>query len=252
MVAIRMAIYVMICLLQWEVSAGVDAGTTWYWQLQGALKQNVNAKVYDVDLENTSTQTIHKLKAAGKTVICYYSAGSYENWRSDAGRFPKEALGRNLDGWPGEKWIDTRNKTVRAIMKARMELAQQKGCEGVEPDNVDGFSNNTGFPLTAATQMDFNRYLAATARSLGLLIALKNTTDLASALARDFDFAVVEECYKYNECSAYTEFVRQGKAVLIAEYSSRSASRCRNAKKNQFSLAFFNLDLNGKKFQPCP
>lgn len=251
MLFLRLAFFAMILSVH-QLASALQPGVSWYWQLQGTLKQNQIAKVYDVDLENTSASTIQSLKRNGKTVICYYSAGSYENWRSDAGRFPRAALGRNMEGWPGEKWIDTRNQTVREIMKSRMELAAQKGCDGVEPDNVDGYSNNTGFSLTATTQLDFNRFLASTAHSLGLTIALKNTADLASTLARDFDFAVVEECYKFKECSAYKEFVRQEKAVLIAEYSSRSTAKCRDAKKNQFSLAFFNLDLDGKKFQPCP
>ena len=32
------------------------------------------------------------------------------------------------------------------------------GCDGVEPDNVDGYVNDTGFDLTAGDQLDFNRF----------------------------------------------------------------------------------------------
>lgn len=42
-------------------------------------------------------------------------------------------------------------------MQARLDLAVQKGCDGVEPDNVDGYQNNSGFPLTAQDQLAYNR-----------------------------------------------------------------------------------------------
>ena len=75
----------------------------------------------------------------GKKVICYFSAGSYEDWRPDASEFKKEDLGRDLDGWPGEKWLDLDSENVRRVMKGRVELAKEKGCDGVDPDNVDGY-----------------------------------------------------------------------------------------------------------------
>lgn len=226
--------------------------TTWYWQLQGAINQNVAAKVYDIDLFDSSASQISALKTTGKIVICYFSAGSYEEWRPDAKSFPAAVLGRNLDGWPGEKWLDIRSASVRSIMAARMDMAKTKGCDGLEPDNVDEYSNGSGFPLTAKDQIAFLTALADLAHQRGLIIALKNSTDLVASLVSKFDFAVVEECFRYNECGAYSPFVMQGKAVLNAEYTSYSAAICNEAAKLKFSTAFFNLDLNGKVFKPCP
>ena len=226
--------------------------TTWYWQLQGTLNTAVNAKIYDLDLYDSSVTTIQNLKSSGKLVVCYFSAGSYEDWRSDANLFPQIALGQNLDGWPGEKWLDVRNPDVRKIMAQRMDLAKSKGCDALEPDNVDGYSNKSGFPLTAQDQINYLRYLADQAHSRGLLIALKNSTDLVTSLVDQFDFAVVEECFKYNECEMYSPFIKKGKAVLNAEYTSYSTAVCTKAANLKFSTVFFNLDLNGKVFQPCP
>ena len=39
-------------------------------------------------------------------------------------------------------------------------IAVQKGCDGVDPDNVDGYTNKTGFPLTAKDQLAYNKFLA--------------------------------------------------------------------------------------------
>lgn len=227
-------------------------GTTFYWQLQGTINQQVAARVYDIDLFDTSAATISSLKASGKVVVCYFSGGSYENWRPDAAKFPAAALGNNLSGWPGERWLDVRNAEVRSIMAARMDLAKSKGCDGLEPDNVDGYSNKSGFPLTAQDQIAFNSYLADQAHARGMIIALKNSTDLVSALVGKFDFATVEECFQYNECEAYTPFVNQGKAVMSAEYSNYSSAICSEAKSLGLSTAFYSLDLDGSKYQPCP
>src|SRR5205085_397108 len=80
--------------------------------------------MYDVDLFDVSASQIAGLKAQGRDVICYFSAGSYEDWRPDANQFPASALGRS-NGWPGERWLDIRNATVRDIMKHRLDLAVQ-------------------------------------------------------------------------------------------------------------------------------
>ncbi len=122
---------------------------TWQWQLSGTLNTNYMVSVYDIDLFDTSASTISMLKSQGKRVVCYFSAGSSENWRPDFSKFLSSDMGKNLDGWAGERWLDTRSANVRAIMAARMDLAKSKGCDGVEPDNVDGYTNGPGFPLTA-------------------------------------------------------------------------------------------------------
>lgn len=98
-----------------------------------------DVSIFDIDLFDTPLDTIKQLHDLGKKVICYFSAGSYEEWRSDASEFQPNDLGKELDGWPGERWLRTANENVRRIMKDRIELAKEKGCDGVDPDNVDGF-----------------------------------------------------------------------------------------------------------------
>lgn len=93
--------------------------------------------IYDLDLFGTTNTTIASLHASGHRVICYFSAGSYEDWRPDASQFPAKALGKALDGWPGEKWLNTSDPTVRSIMAARIKTAAGKGCDGVDPDNIE-------------------------------------------------------------------------------------------------------------------
>lgn len=193
----------------------------WQWQLKGTLDTRHDVAVYDVDLFDTPQQTIDALHAQGRKVVCYFSAGSAENWRADHARFAEADQGQPLDGWPGERWLDTRSANVRTIMQGRLDLAVDKRCDGVEPDNMDAFDNNPGFALDGDTQLDYNRFIAREARARGLAVGLKNDVAQLDALEPDFDFAVNEQCHEYDECEGYRVFTSRGKPVFNAEYKSR-------------------------------
>ncbi len=199
--------------------ATLTAASTWQWQLQGALDTSYDVDVYDVDLFETDPSTIAGLRAEGRVVVCYFSAGSYESWRPDAGDVASAALGGTLDGFEDERWLDVGDPSVLAVAEGRLDLAVERGCDGVEPDNVDGYVNDTGFDLTADDQLDFNRALAAAAAERGLLIGLKNDIDQIPDLVDHFDFAVNEQCHEFDECEVYAAFVDRDKPVFNAEYA---------------------------------
>ena len=145
--------------------------------LPGNIDTSFNVQMYDIDLFDTPKSTIDTLHGQGRVVICYFSAGSWEDWRPDAADFPANVKG-NSNGWPGEKWLDIRNiAALSPIMQARLDLAVDKGCDGVEPDNVDGYNNKTGFPLTGNDQLTYNRWLADQAHARGLSVGLKNDVE---------------------------------------------------------------------------
>jgi hypothetical protein len=207
---------------------------SWQWQLRGTLNTGYDVKVYDVDLFDTSSATIRALQQQGRAVVCYFSAGSSENWRPDFAEFLPADLGNALRGWAGERWLDTRSANVRRIMQARLDLAASKGCDGVEPDNMDAYApdNQAGLPLDAATQLDYNRFIAREARARGLRVGLKNDTEQVAELARDFDFAVNEQCHALSECGVYAAFIQAGKPVFNAEYEADFVSN-RNGARDQ-------------------
>ena len=136
-------------------------------------------------------------------------------------------------------------------MEKRIANCKAKGFDAVEPDNVDGYSNATGFPLTAADQIAYNKGLADLAHKYGLGVALKNDPDQVIALQPSFDFSVAEECAKYNECDGYAPFTAAGKAVLHVEYSGTLASFCPTTKALGFSSLLKNLNLDAWR-SPCP
>jgi len=209
---------------------------TWQIQLQGSVNTNYdNAEMYDIDLYDSSEALIKQLQARGKNVICYFSAGSYEDWRSDADQFNASDLGNALDGWEGERWLDIRSDNVREIMKRRLDLAELKGCGGVDPDNMDGYLNESGLPINAQDQLNYNRFIANEAHERGLSVGLKNDLDQIEALVDYFDFAVNEQCFQYDECDLLAPFIDQGKAVFNIEYDQKYTTGS-NAENNRNQL----------------
>jgi hypothetical protein len=229
--------------------------TTWQWQLQpgasGRINTDYDVDLYDVDLFDVPQETIDALQAAGRRVICYFSAGSFEDFRDDADQFNPADIGSPLDGFPDERWLDVRSENVRRIMRQRLDLAASRGCDGVEPDNVDGFQNDSGFDLTAADQLDFNRFLADAAHQRDLAVGLKNDLDQVTALVTSFDFSVNEQCHEFDECQALAPFIDAGKPVFNAEYDDPFVSNpavrqalCADAQARNLRTLVLPLDLD--------
>jgi hypothetical protein len=223
-------------------------GTTWQWQLSGPIDTTVDAAVYDVDGVETTAAQVQALHAAGRKVICYVDAGGYENYRPDASSFPKSVLG-NSNNWPGQQWLDIRQINIlKPIMAARFTTCQQKGFDAIEADEVDGYTNDTGFPLTAADQLTYNTMLAQLAHQRGLSIGLKNDLDQIPQLVNDFQFAIDEQCFQYQECDQLQPFVQADKAVFEAEY--QPGQFCAQAKSMGLSTIRKNLALDAPRW-PC-
>ena len=199
------------------------ADVTWQWQLSGSINTAYDVDLYDVDLWETPDATLRQLRDRGVLVLCYFSAGSGDENRPDYASFTSADLGNRLDGYPSERWLDIRSETVWAVMLSRLDLAAARGCDGVEPDNVDGYTNDPGFDLTARDQLAFNRTLANEAHRRGLFVALKNSGDQAADLVDYFDLELNEQCALYDECEQLAPFAEVGKPVLQVEYAEARA-----------------------------
>jgi endo-alpha-1,4-polygalactosaminidase (GH114 family) len=195
-------------------------GTTFEWILQGYDGSIPAAEAVDVDLFETTNAKVAALNAAGKKTICYISVGSWENWRPDKADYPAVLLGKPLDGWPGERYVDIRNITLLGpILLKRLDLCRAKGFIAIEPDNLDGWQNNTGFAITRADQIRFLKWLANMAHTKGLSIGLKNVTELQPAVIDKFDWALTEDCFAQHWCADSKPFIDAGKAVFAVEYT---------------------------------
>ena len=214
---------------------------TWQWQLsEPPVDTTVDAEVYDIDLFDNDASVVADLHAKGRKVVCYISVGSVEDWRPDKEKFPAEVTGKDYEGWPGEKWLDIRQIDVLApIMRARLDLCKQKGFDGVEPDNMQIYDNDTGFPISYDDQLRYARWLAQEAHTRGLAIGMKNASDQVSELVTDFDFAITEDCFDQGWCEQMLPFIQAGKPVFAAEYTDTGvdfSAACQKGKELGFSV----------------
>lgn len=221
-------------------------GTSWQIQFTGTLDTSLKVDAFELDLFDTPQEDIDRLHNQGVKVICYFSAGTLENWRPDAMDFPQSVLGLSLIGWAGESWLDIRQiEVVLPLMSARLNLASKKHCDAVDADNIDGYANVSGFSISYADQIAYDQVLADAAHQLGMSMGLKNNLGQVNDLADRFDFATNESCIAYNECDVLKTFISRNHAVFGIEYSGTLASVCQTAISLKFDTVFKNKNLDG-------
>lgn len=199
-----------------------SAGESFQIQYDGKLDLSVAAQIYDLDMFDTSASVVSTLHGMGRKVVCYIDVGTWENWRPDAGKFPKSVLGHKDGHWPGERWLDIRQtKVLEPIMGARYRLCKKRGFDGVDPDNIDGYQNKTGFPLTAAEQLTYDEWVGSQAHSLGLAVAQKNDPAQLKTLVNYFDFGVDEQCFAQGWCKRLTAYTHNDRLVVDVEYTNQ-------------------------------
>ncbi|MFN8015911.1 MAG: endo alpha-1,4 polygalactosaminidase [Acidimicrobiia bacterium] len=259
--------------------------TTWYWQINGRVNENISATMYDIDLFDAvdtartynvagfgnvsvpvgqNAGVISRLKAKGKVVICYVDTGAAEYNRPDYSLIPTSVQGTVAEASDGtqwsEKWLDTRSTSwskFAPIMWARFDLAKQIGCDGVEPDQNNHVGNNTGFPESVANDQAWYLEVARQAHARGLSVGMKNGVESINAtLVSAFDWHLNEECNQYSECDTLAPFIKAGKAVFNAEYPKVSGgasqtTTCSNAAKYSLSSMGYPLELGGGYFFDC-
>lgn len=226
----------------------------WQWQLQGKIDPTVPAVAIDIDgfaATKGDVRTIHRHR---HRAICYIDVGSWESFRPDAGSFPHSVLGNRYAGFPNERWLDvSRFELFKRPLERRIQMCARKRFDAVEPDNIAGWEpeNHTGFRITRADQLRFNRWIAHQVHARGMAVALKNDGRQARQLLGDFDFAIVEECFQYDECGYYRPFIEAGKAVFEAEYKLEPEQFCPAAAALGFSAIRKSVDLFAKPWIAC-
>lgn len=188
-------------------------------QMSPGNTSNPKIVVYDIDMFNHQNLTVVRaLQKMNVTVICYFSAGSYEPYTPDAWKFKSDDKGKELVGWAGEYWLDLTSDNVRDIMTSRIKIAAEMGCNAIDPDNVDGYDNENGLGLTREDSVDFVRFLAQEASSRGMMTGLKNAASIIDDVIDVVHFSINEQCIQYDECNDFIAFPQNGKPVFHIEY----------------------------------
>lgn len=206
----------LIMLLIALVTVGQPIKTSFHIQYYGELDCKGREVVY-LDLYNYGQEDIKACKATGTEVVIAYFSSQWSAWYPDSGgdclghdedtcqdKFTEDMLGEDLPGWPGERFVDPWSYRVREIMVERMDLAQEKGFDGIDVDNTDFYHFDTGFDLDQADAVNYVDFFIREAHDRGLLFSLKNSMDLIGKI-QHADLYQNESCYKYDECSVYEQ-----------------------------------------------
>ncbi|MEU4175771.1 endo alpha-1,4 polygalactosaminidase [Streptomyces sp. NPDC026589] len=203
--------------------------------------------------------------AEGLYNVCYVNAfqtqpDALDRWEKDN----PDLLLRDGDGdlvndeeW-GEALLDTstadRRTRLADIVGGWVDGCAKSGFQAVEPDNLDSYERSKGL-LTRAHNAAFAKLLADRAHAAGLAIGQKNTTDLLEQRETiGFDFAVAEECGRYDECDAYAS--AYGDRVFVVEYTDDDYAKACSSVGAKVSVVRRDLDVRpagqpGYVFRTC-
>lgn len=207
----------------------VVSGMRLHYQITGTPQLDAAAELFVLDLFDTEAADLAALHARGRVAIAYLSAGSLEPWRPDADDFPEQAIGSRLASYPNESWLDIRADSVRTIMHKRLQLARDKGFDGIYPGSLDAYRSQSGFTLSESDQLDYDRFLATEARALGLSPGLSGDFMLGTQLIDAFDWAIAFGCFAADSCTRLTPWVERRKPVFDLELEGELSELCPRA-----------------------
>ena len=199
-----------------------DIMNDFFVQYQGTPK-NINYKHVFVDAQETGSAWCKK-NYDKTTLFGYCSIGTWENWRKDAKSFPASALGSNVEGWAGEKWLKPNSKLSEIYTSRIMNL---RGLvDGIDFDNVEICEREPSMKKFVKDMIIF-------ARKQGFLISL-----------RSYHSGEVPYCYLAEQVKSQNTFnyYKPKAPIFNLEYKTVSSD-------SRFKTAITNLALDGKKWK---
>ena len=126
------------------------------------------------------------------------------------------------ENWPDELILDAstggKRQRIAEELAATFDRCASAGFDAIEIDNLDSYTRSDGM-LSQNDAVALASLYAEHAHADGLAIAQKNSAEFGER-GRDeagFDFAVAEECHRFDECELYTDV--WGDHLLDIEYS---------------------------------
>jgi glycosyl hydrolase family 114 len=208
-------ISVLVGLLAAAVVA-LPTGTDVDYQLGGAAEPAANVGIVVRDRTEPP--------AAGRYNVCYVNGfqtqpNEKKFWAKHPGLVLRDADGRPVvdEAW-GESLLDVRTAAKRKAL-ARIVGRWVRGCAhhgyaAVEYDNLDSYTRSDGL-LTKRQALKYAALLVDQAHRSGLAAGQKNLAGYDGTRI-GYDFAVAEECGRYDECRRYVDDF--GDQVLMIEY----------------------------------
>jgi endo-alpha-1,4-polygalactosaminidase (GH114 family) len=232
-------------------------GLTFDWKLDDLTNSDqFSSDVVDVDAFTTSKEQVTALHAQGKKVIAYLSVGTLENDRPDASLLPSEVIGKVYPEWPDEKWLDIRQlDKMKPWLNSRFKMIITKGFDAIEPDNLDSYSNETGFDISIEDTKKYSDFLISLAHQNGLGIGQKNVPELAVGFSPKFDWILTEDAFFQGWEDDVKPYILANKPVFSVEYTDETSqvtfenTFCPKAKLLKYNVILKHRDLDKWVYQ---
>jgi len=231
----------------------------WSWQMSTDVDSVDEVEVYVVDLFKQGSGEIEAIKSDSNKVMCMFHSAQVNDDDPDQDKYSDANKGGYVDANETTSWLNITLVNVQNNILKRVDLAKEKGCDGVVPRDTDMYSlSDTGISIDAAKQESFNKKLANYAHDNNLSVGLEDSKNQISTLVEYYDFAVVNECYANEECDSYKQFIDSDKPVLDAEFNktyytdtTMQETVCSDAKARGFSTILVSSDLNNTYQYSC-
>lgn len=225
--------------------AGVEplpVGTDVDYQLGGAARMpgHVGIIVRDREAE----------PAKGRYNVCYVNgfqtqASEQAFWDEHQDLVLHDAAGEPVED---EAWheflLDVRTAETRRplarIVGGWVEDCAADGFDAVEFDNLDSFTRSGGL-IARKQAIAFAKLLVAGAHDAGLAVGQKNLANFDGTKI-GYDFAVSEECGRYDECGAHV--AHYGRRVLAIEYRKKDFRKTCNGFGRRLPVVLRDRDLS--------
>lgn len=188
--------------------------------------------------------------APGRYNICYLNGFQTQESEQDFWDDHQDLVLHDASGEPVEDqaWneflldLQTPNKRQRLanIVGGWIEGCAAGGFDAVEFDNLDSFTRSEGL-ITRTDAIAFAKLLVGAAHDAGLAAGQKNLSNFDGTRV-GYDFAVSEECGRYNECAAYV--AHYGRRVLAIEYWKRDFVKTCDRFGGRLAVVLRNRDLS--------
>ena len=172
----------------------------WLLWIDNYSNINTTVEVIDIDVLDADKEVVDKLHKKWQMVIWYLNVGSIETYRDDFSEFPKEVVWWIYPWWEDEIFLDiSKYELFKENILNRLDIAQKKWFDGIEPDNMDTYDNfeETWFNITKQDEINYIKWFSSEVHKRWMFVIQKNAPDLSEDLVDIMDWALLEGAF-YN------------------------------------------------------